>query len=273
MTPLLVIVAPTGARRSRADHAGLPITPDEIAAEAARCCAAGATVLHLHVRDADGEHTLDPDCYRTAIDAVRRTVGERMVIQITSEAASRYTPAEQMSAIRELKPEAVSLALAELIPDDGATRDAAVFLDWLRRKRISPQFILYTPAEVARFQALRRQAVIPQRTPFVLFVLGKYSEQVEVWPRDVLAYLKAHDLDCPWALCTFGPRESACVLTAAGLGGHVRVGFENNLRLADGRPAESNAELVAQAVGAAPLLGRAPGDIETTRALFAAAAV
>jgi uncharacterized protein (DUF849 family) len=103
-------------------------------------------------------------------------------------------------------------------------------------------------------------------------VLGRYSEQVEVWPRDVLAYLKAHDLDCPWALCAFGPRESACVLTAAGLGGHVRVGFENNLRLADGRPAENNAELVAQAAGAAPLLGRARGDIGTTRALIAAAA-
>jgi 3-keto-5-aminohexanoate cleavage enzyme len=64
----------------------------------------------------------------------------------------------------------------------------------------------------------------------------------------------------------------ACVLTAAGLGGHVRVGFENNLRLADGRPAESNADLVAQVVGGARLLGRAPGDIETTRALLAEAA-
>jgi 3-keto-5-aminohexanoate cleavage enzyme len=272
MTPLVVMVAPTGARRTKADHAGLPITPDEIATEAARCCAAGATVLHLHVRGEDGAHTLDSDCYRAAIDAVRRTVGERLVIQITTEAVGRCAPTDQMAMIRELKPEAVSLALAELIPDDRAVREAAVFLDWLRRQRISPQFILYTPAEVARFHALRRQAVIPQRAPFVLFVLGRYGEQVEVWPRDVLAYLKAHDLDCPWALCTFGPGESACVLTAAGLGGHVRVGFENNLRLADGRPAESNAELVAQAVGAAPLLGRAPGDIETTRALFAQAA-
>jgi uncharacterized protein (DUF849 family) len=272
MTPLVVTVAPTGARRTKADHDRLPVTPEEIAAEAARCCAAGATVLHLHVRGEDGAHTLDPDRYRAAIEAVRRTVGERMVIQVTTEAVGRYAPADQMAAIRELRPEAVSLALSELIPDDGALRDAAVFLNWLRRQRISPQYILYSPAEVARFQALRRQAVIPQASPFALFVLGRYGEEIEVWPRDVIAYLKAHDLDCPWALCAFGPMESACVLTAAGLGGHVRVGFENNSRLADGRPAESNAELVAQVVGATRLLGRTPADIETTRALLAEAA-
>jgi 3-keto-5-aminohexanoate cleavage enzyme len=207
MTPLVVSVAPTGARRSKADHPGLPITPEEIAVEAARCCAAGATVLHLHVRDQDGAHTLDAACYRAAIEEVRRTVGDRMVIQVTSEAVGRYAPADQMSMIRELRPEAVSLALSELIPDDGALRDAAVFLDWLRRLRISPQYILYSPAEVARFEALRRQAVIPQANPFALFVLGRYAQPVEPWPRDVLSYLKTHDPDCPWALCAFGARE------------------------------------------------------------------
>lgn len=273
MTPLLVIVAPTGARRSKTDHADLPIAPDEIAAEAARACAAGATVLHLHVRGEDGAHTLDPDRYRAAIEAVRGSVGERMAIQITTEAVGRYTPAEQMSVVRELRPEAVSLALSELIPTEDAVREAAVFLDWLRRERISPQFILYSPVEVARFQALRRQAVIPQANPFVLFVLGRYGKPVEVWPRDMLAYLKAHDLDCPWSVCTFGRAESACVLTAAGLGGHVRVGFENNLSLADGRIATSNAELVDQVGGAAQLLGRNLAAIAEARELLARAAV
>ena len=87
-------------------------------------------------------------------------------------------------------------------------------------------------------------------------------------PRDVLPFLAAHDADCPWAVCAFGPRESACVLTAAGLGGHVRVGFENNLRLADGRLATSNAELVAQVTAGARLLGREVADIATARAFL-----
>ena len=111
--------------------------------------------------------------------------------------------------------------------------------------------------------------MIPQRRPFALLVLGRYAGQIEARPRDMLPYLAAHDADCPWALCAFGRREGACVLTAAGLGGHVRVGFENNLWLADGRLAASNAELVEQVAAGAGLLGREVADVATTRAFLA----
>ena len=272
MTPLVVMVAPNGARRTKADHANLPLTPAEIAREAELCCAAGASVLHVHVRAHDGRHSLDPDLYRAAIDAVRQRLGERMVVQITTEAVGRYSPAEQMAAVRALHPEAVSVALAELIPDDGATDQPAAFLAWLRRERIAPQYILYAPDEVARFHDLRRRGVIPQRRPFALFVLGRYAGQVEGQPPDLLPFLAAHDDECPWAACAFGPREAACVLTAAGLGGHARVGFENNLWRADGGLAASNAQLVEQVSTGARLLGRDIADIATARAFLAATA-
>jgi uncharacterized protein (DUF849 family) len=269
MIPLVVMVAPNGARRTKADHPDLPITPDEIAREAARCVEAGATVLHVHVRDDGGRHSLDADRYRPAIEAIRERLGERIVIQITTEAVGRYGPAEQMDVVRELHPEAVSLALAELIPDDDATGDAAAFLDWLKREHIAPQYILYSPSEVTRFHDLRRRGVIPQRRPLALFVLGRYADRTEAQPRDILPYLAVHDADCPWSLCAFGPREGACTLTAAGLGGHVRVGFENNLWLADGRLAASNADLVEQVAAGAHLLGRKVADVHATRALLA----
>jgi uncharacterized protein (DUF849 family) len=272
MTPLVVMVAPNGARRTKADHLNLPLTPAEIAREAELCCAAGASVLHVHVRDQDDSHSLDPDLYRAAIAAVRQKLGDRMVIQITTEAVGRYGPAEQMATVRAVHPEAVSLGLMELIPDDQAIDAAAAFLAWLQGERIAPQYILYSPSEVARLHDLRRSGVIPQRRPFALFVLGRYGDQTEAQPRDVLPFLAAHDADCPWAVCAFGPREGACVLTAAGLGGHVRVGFENNLRLADGRLATSNAELVAQVTAGARLLGREVADIATARAFLAEAA-
>ena len=269
MTPLVVTVALNGARRTKADHASLPITPAEIAREAELCCAAGATVLHVHVRADDGRHSLDPDRYRAAIDAVRQRLGERIVVQVTTEAVGRYSPAEQMATVRALHPEAVSIALAELIPDDGATDQAAAFLDWLRYERIAPQYILYAPDEVARFHDLRGRGVIPQRRPFALFVLGRYAGQVEAQPRDLLPFLAAHDAECPWAVCAFGRREAACVLAAAGLGGHARVGFENNLWLADGGLAASNAQLVEQVSAGARLLGREIADLATTRAFLA----
>ncbi len=98
-----------------------------------------------------------------------------MVIQVTTEAAGRYSPTDQMTVVRQLHPEAVALVLTELIPDDAAAGEAAAFLSWLRREQIAPQYILSTPNDVARFHGLRRRGVIPQRRPFALFVLGHYS--------------------------------------------------------------------------------------------------
>jgi uncharacterized protein (DUF849 family) len=269
MTPLVVMVAPNGARRTKADHPKLPITPAEIAREAELCCAAGATVLHVHVRDGEGRHSLDPDLYRAAIDAVRRSLGERMVVQITTEAVGRYSPSEQIAAVRAVHPEAVSIALAELVPDDAAAEQAAAFLDWLKRERIAPQYILYAPEEVTRFHDLRGRGVIPQRRPFALFVLGRYAGGTEAQAQHVLPFLAEHGMECPWAVCAFGRREAGCVLTATGLGGHARVGFENNLWLAEGQLAASNAELVEQVTAGARLLGREVADIAATRAFLA----
>jgi 3-keto-5-aminohexanoate cleavage enzyme len=171
--------------------------------------------------------------------------------------------------VRELHPEAVSLALSELIPDDGATSEATAFLAWLRHERIAPQYILYTPEEVVRLHDLRARGVIPQRRPFALFVLGQYGGRTEAQPRDLLPFLAVHDAACPWAACAFGRNEAVCVLIAAGLGGHARVGFENNLWRADGSLAASNAELVQQITEGARLLGRDIADVATTRAFLA----
>jgi 3-keto-5-aminohexanoate cleavage enzyme len=272
MTPLILTVALNGGRWTKADHPGLPLTPIEIAREAELCCAAGATLLHLHVRDREGGHSLDPAHYRAAIAAVRSAIGEQMAIQVTTETVGRYSPSDQMSIVRQLLPEAVSLALAELIPDETAAGVAAAFLSWLSREQIAPQYLLHTPNDVGRFHCLRRRGVIPQRRPFALFLLGHYARPAELRPRDVLPYLKAHDADCPWAICAVGPNERACVLTAVGLGGHAQVGFEHNFWQADGRLAASNAELVEPIATGARLLGRNLADIATTRAFLAESA-
>ena len=272
--PCLVMVAPNGARRRHADHPALPVTAEELARDAAACAAAGATALHMHLRDEEERHSLDPDRARVWLARVRQAVGSRMAIQLTTEAVGRYTPAEQMAFVRALRPEAVSLAPRELF-GDGDEPDAEVraFLAWLVETGISPQYILYTPEEVRHFHALRARGVIPQARPFVLFVLGRYLEADQrVSPTSLCAYLAAHDPACPWAVCAFGREETACLLAAAAMGGHVRVGFENSLLNGDGSPARDNAQRVATIVEGLGLMGRRPADPGETRALLAAAA-
>jgi len=265
-SPLALMVAPNGARRGHSDHPALPIGPAELAGCARDCLAAGAAMLHLHVRDADGGHSLDADAYRAAIRAVRGAVGERMIIQVTTEAVGRYRPAEQMALVRALHPEAVSLAVRELVPDAAHEAAAAAFFGWLVGQPIAPQYILYAVEDIQHLADLCRRGVIPDPAPWVLLVLGRYTPGQRSEPRDLLPLLAVLPDHWRWSVCAFGIRENACALTAMALSGHVRVGFENNLRLADGSVAPDNAALVAQVRDGAALLHRPLADAATIRA-------
>jgi len=248
--PIAIAVAPNGARKTHADHPALPITPDELAACARQCVDAGAAMLHLHVRRPDGTHSLEPGDYRPAIAAVRHAVGDALVIQITTEAVGIYTPEQQMASVRALQPEAISAALRELAPDAAHEAEAARFFGELAAARTAIQYILYSADDVARYRDLRTRGVLPDTSHWVLFVLGRYSAGQHSDPTDLLQFLQAWadggDLtaNVPWAMCAFGPREAECALTAALLGGHARLGFENNMALPDGSTAPDNAALV-----------------------------
>lgn len=269
-TPLIVAVAPNGARKTKRDHPRVPITPVEIAQDARACLETGASMLHLHVRDAHGAHSLDADLYRAAIDAVTAEVGDRLVIQVTTEAVGRYSPDQQMACVRAVRPEAVSLAVRELIPDADHEARAAAFLDWCRRERVAIQYILYDVADLERLNDLRARGIVPRRDPFRLYVLGRHAGAKGGDPDDLLPFV-THEGGCndPWAVCAFGPKETACATVACAMGGHVRVGFENNLHLPDGAVANGNADLVAAAVNGARAVGRPVADAEALRSAMA----
>ncbi len=270
--PLIITVAPNGARRMPADHPALPITAEATARTAAACAEAGAAMIHLHVRDREGRHSLDCAAYRDATAAIRAEVGERIVIQATSEAAGIFQRDAQMAMVRELAPEAVSLAVREIVPDAAAERSAAEFLAWIRTRGIWPQYILYDAVDVERYADLRRRGIVPGERNFLLYVLGRYAKEQRSAPTDLLPFLRAAEdqaLDDPWAVCAFGSRESACVLAAAALDGHARVGFENNLWLAAGTLAPDNAALVDQARRGAEPLNRSPASAQDLRELLA----
>ncbi|MEY8879618.1 MAG: 3-keto-5-aminohexanoate cleavage protein [Leptothrix sp. (in: b-proteobacteria)] len=266
--PLIITVAPNGAHKQADAHPALPLTPQALAAETRRCLDAGAAMLHLHIRDADGRHSLDVDGYRAALRAVHAAVGNEVVLQVTSEAAKVYQAPAQIAMVRALKPEAVSIGLREVdVPAVGAAglRD---FFGWLAGEGVMTQVILYDVADLQRWQALRADGTVPDAPWFLLFVLGRYSAGQTSSPHDLLPFVQAHRSAEPWAMCAFGPTEHACAVTAAALGGHVRVGFENNLFLRDGQVAPHNAALVAQVADAAQVLGRPLARAADVRRLF-----
>ena len=244
--PLVVIAAPNGARLDKSGHASVPLTTQEIADCAADLARVGVSVLHLHVRDDRGGHVLDAGRYLEATSAIRERIADRLVIQVTTEAVGRYDRWQQMDLVRKLRPEAVSLALRELCPDVAAEAEAGEFFRELVETGTWPQFILYSPAETARFERLRQEGFFATGTPFALFVLGRYSDSLQGDPSELDAFLATFRAGAfPWAVCCFGPAEAAAARRAAEAGGHVRIGFENNQLLPDGVVARDNAQLVA----------------------------
>jgi 3-keto-5-aminohexanoate cleavage enzyme len=204
-------------------------------------------VLHLHVRDADGGHSLSPAAYADAMDKVRAVIGRDMVIQITTEAVGRFSPQEQMDTVRAVRPEAASMALRELAPAEEDNETFTAFLKDLQEEHIAAQIILCDRADLDRLIALAQSGAVDASALSVLYVLGRYTQNQTSNPVDLLAYLGVREPPFrDWMMCAFGANELRCAALAALLGGHVRVGFENNLYLAGGKLAARNADLVAQ---------------------------
>jgi uncharacterized protein (DUF849 family) len=217
----IIMSAPNGARRDKTQHPQLPLSPDELAECAEAVLQEGAAVLHLHVRDA-------------------------LVVQVTTEACGNYTPVEQMEAVRALQPEAVSIALRELLPDPSCEPVLQDFAAWMRAR-----------------------GMLGTESAFVLFVLGSYAGGMAGEPGDIRRYVdRLPDESVEWAACCFGAKEDEAVQQAALAGGHAWVGFENNLQLPDGSQAADNAMLVRLAADHGRATGRRIAIAADVRQLF-----
>lgn len=247
MTPLpRIMVAPNGATKMQADHPALPLTIPQIVATARACFAAGADGIHTHVRDADGRHVLDAGLYAELLAELARAVPV-MAAQITTEAQGRYSPAEQRAVVAGVPAaKSVSVALREMLVEDDPAAARRFYNDCAARG-VAVQHILYDSGDIDRLAAARDAGLVPAGPVQVLLVLGRYTDGQRAAPTDLVAphgRLIAHMPDADWAVCAFGPAETACLTAAHRLGGKLRVGFENNLINADGTVAADNAARV-----------------------------
>ncbi|MCQ8200304.1 3-keto-5-aminohexanoate cleavage protein, partial [Vibrio parahaemolyticus] len=100
---------------------------DDRVAEALAGQTAGAAMIHLHARDANGRHSLDLDDNMAIYHAVKEAVGETMMVQLTTEAVGLYSPPQQRALVKAVEPEAASFALRELIPDRASEKEGHAF--------------------------------------------------------------------------------------------------------------------------------------------------
>jgi 3-keto-5-aminohexanoate cleavage enzyme len=249
MTSLTIMVAPNGARKGHADHPNLPVTIDEIACDAVECHAVGVQAIHVHVRDDEGCHSIDASRYIATTDAIRRLAGRELIVQMTTEAVGQFTPPEQIAAVRAVRPEAVSIAVKELVPDASAESAAAELYGWAHQNRTAVQHILYAPDEFDRLLDLITRGIIPGKRHSLIFPLGRYVANQQSDPAELIPFAakvlgNGGTERFDWWVCAFGASETVSLVAAAALGGHCRIGFENSFINADGSRAVSNAERI-----------------------------
>ena len=251
-----VMVAPNGARLTKADHPALPVTIGEIVDCALACRRAGAGGLHAHVRDADQRHVLDAGLYRELLAELNRKA-PGFYVQITSEAAGIFAPDAQRRLVEDLRPYAVSIALREIT----ARQDRAVtrrFFAMCADSGIGVQHILYDTGDVAHLARLVDVGDVARDGLMALIVLGRYTTGQVSAPGDVAALATRLTTALPgvdWSACAFGAQETACLIEAMRHGGKARIGFENNRQNADGSLAADNAERVTELVAQLRTLG------------------
>lgn len=241
----MISVAPNGGRLKKADHSQIPITLDEIVYCAAECQEAGASMIHVHIRDENGNHLLDAQGYTDVINSIHQALSDKLLVQITTESIGKYTPEQQITLVKQVRPQSASMALRELLPNKNSENEFSKFMLWLKAENILPQIILYSLEEARLLKDLIKRGVMPYNDIPVLFVLGRYTIDNKSSPIDLLAFANEnHSIFGHWTICAFGKQESACAMTACLLDGHARVGFENNYYMPDGSIAKNNAQLV-----------------------------
>ena len=168
-------------------------------------------------------------------------------------------------------PEAASVAIRELIPDSEGEALAAPFFQWAADRDVALQYILYSVEDTQRLLDLVQRGIVADSRPHALFVLGRYSASQRSTPTDLLGFLRHWPQNWPWSLCAFGDTEARCAAAAVALGGHVRVGFENNLLRPDREAASDNSEQVANVQVLATCCGRSLADIGYAREIYGVA--
>lgn len=268
-TEVILTAAIVGAEVSRKDTPHLPITPNEVATEAARCREAGAAVIHLHVRNDDGSNTQSKERYAEVIEAIRKKTD--CIIQTTTGGAVGMSIEERAGPLA-CKPEMATLNCGSLNFGSDVfvnTRpDIRKLAKLIAEAGSMPELECYEVGHVEEALALVKEGVLsgPLHFQFVLGVPGGLGAKDEH-----VLYMKSMIENVPgatWAVAAVGRFQKPMTELAIRSGGHARVGLEDNIYLEKGVLSEGSAPLVKRAADYAKSVGRGPVDPSRARTLL-----
>ena len=266
----LITVAPTGAETAKADVPALPTTLDELVDTAVRCEAAGAAMIHLHIRDAEHRPTLDIGLLRDAVVAVREST--TLIVQL-STGGSVHDPLEARLKVLDAEPDSCSLTMGTTNFGDDVFSNPWPFVAELyvlsQDRQVVPEFELFDLGHVAALHRLLDRHGLPYggrvHCDLVMGVPGGMPGTADALVAAVSAMPPAVT---SWSATGIGRTTLPVALAALSKGGHLRVGMEDTLTLARGVPVEHNEQLVRRAASLAELAQRPAMSTEAARDLL-----
>lgn len=267
MDKLIITAALTGAEVTREQQPALPVTPDEIAAAAAECAIAGAAIVHVHARRPDGSSTQDPAVYAEILDKIRAR--SDVIVQVSTGGAVGMSAAERVAPVA-LRPEMATLSMGSVnFGGDvflNPPADMAAFLAAMKAHGVKPEFEIFDAGMLHSLQRWVKQGLVetPPHCDFVLGVPGGLAGTAES-----LMFLRSQlPVGASWTVAGIGAAQLPLAAIAIALGGHVRVGFEDNIFYRKGERATSNAQLVARIARIAVEMERPVATPDETRAIL-----
>ncbi|MGD9938678.1 MAG: 3-keto-5-aminohexanoate cleavage protein [Clostridia bacterium] len=262
---IVITCACTGAETSKDLQPALPITPEEVARAAEECRAAGAAILHLHVRDDEGHPTQSVERFRQAIELVRRKTD--IIVEITTGGAVGDTAEERLRPVIALEPEMASLDCGTVnFGDEYIVNTLPVMREFaaeFRKHKVRATLECFDLGHVYASHYLIKEGLIeaPYHYGFVLNVPGAVPYSVE----NLTAFMKALPQGADFTVMGIGRSSLPAQYGALANGGWIRVGFEDNVYYSKGVLARNNAELVERAARISHEAGLKPATPDEVR--------
>ena len=249
MTKTIITVAPTGAWPTKAHNPRIPLQPKEIAEDVYLCWKAGAAIAHIHVRDGEGAGSMQLSTFIETVDRIREKCD--ILLNLTTSGDLEATDETRQHHLREIKPELASFDCGSMNwMHNSLFINHPLFLEKLGQTMleygVKPEIEVFDSSFFYNAQHYIKKGVLeaPPYYQFVLGAAGGIAATVEN-----LVFLKSllpKDYNY-WSAFGIGKGHVPILLTTIALGGHVRVGMEDNVFYSQGKLADSNAQLVQRA--------------------------
>lgn len=282
MEKVIITAALAGAATRKEQNPAVPYTPQEFAEESYKCWKAGAAIVHIHVRDPKtGAPTADIPQIRETIDAIRNRCPELIINMSSAIGAWGITPEQRIAPIVEMKPEMASLNTNSMnfaIADHktGKIYGESIFentfkmlVDFavaMRENGVKPECEAYDFGGIYNVLLVRKQGIFVEPLHFQL-VFG-VAGGVPFSPMNMVHMQSLLPEGATWSTCGVGPNQFPAAIMASIMGGHIRVGLEDNIRVPGGRLAKGSWEQVEVATRIAELAEREVASTDETREML-----